>query len=282
MRDGQRPHREGRLVGRPHGREDRAAHRVRAAPRAAGLLAGRLGRGPHHRSGRAVPGPPRRRAHLRQPGAAVGQGAPGVLPVRPVGGRRRLHPELLRRRRSWSRATRRCTSGSPRMAEEVIGEQVTLEEMGGARMHATRVGLRRQPRRRRRRRHRAGQAAGSRTCPATGASRRRRTIGRAAGATAAPRRPPRRRRRRATTCTASSTALVDADSLLRGEAAVGARADRRLRPPRRPPDRHRGQQPDAEGRRAVRRLGRQGGPLHLAVRRLQHPAACSWPTCPAS
>ncbi len=27
--------------------------------------------------------------------------------------------------------------GSPRMAEEVIGEQVTLEEMGGARMHAT-------------------------------------------------------------------------------------------------------------------------------------------------
>src|SRR4051794_37275460 len=27
--------------------------------------------------------------------------------------------------------------GSPRMAEEVIGEHVTLEEMGGARMHAT-------------------------------------------------------------------------------------------------------------------------------------------------
>src|SRR3954464_13759348 len=27
--------------------------------------------------------------------------------------------------------------GSPRMAEEVIGERVTLEEMGGARMHAT-------------------------------------------------------------------------------------------------------------------------------------------------
>src|SRR5258706_11349664 len=27
--------------------------------------------------------------------------------------------------------------GSPRMAEEVVGEHVTLEEMGGARMHAT-------------------------------------------------------------------------------------------------------------------------------------------------
>ena len=27
--------------------------------------------------------------------------------------------------------------GSPRMAEMVVGEKVTLEEMGGARMHAT-------------------------------------------------------------------------------------------------------------------------------------------------
>ena len=27
--------------------------------------------------------------------------------------------------------------GSPRMAEKVIGEHTTLEEMGGARMHAT-------------------------------------------------------------------------------------------------------------------------------------------------
>ncbi len=113
VRDGQRPDREGRLVGRSHGREDRAAHRVRAAPRAAGVLAGRLGRRPHHRPGPAVPGPPRRGAHLRQPGAAVGQGAAGLLPVRTVGRRRRLHPELLRRRRSWSRATRRCTSARP-------------------------------------------------------------------------------------------------------------------------------------------------------------------------
>src|SRR5947199_8614702 len=30
--------------------------------------------------------------------------------------------------------------GSPRMAEMVIGEQVTLEEMGGARMHTSRSG----------------------------------------------------------------------------------------------------------------------------------------------
>ena len=31
----------------------------------------------------------------------------------------------------------RCILGSPRMAEKVIGEKVTLEEMGGARMHCS-------------------------------------------------------------------------------------------------------------------------------------------------
>ena len=74
------------------------AHRVRPAPRAADLLAGRLGRRPHHRPGRAVPRPPRRRAHLLQPGEAVGPGAADLLPVRPVGRRRRLHPGVLRHR----------------------------------------------------------------------------------------------------------------------------------------------------------------------------------------
>ncbi len=66
--------------------------------RAADLLAGRLRRRSHHRPGRAVPGSPRRRPDLLQPGAAVGPRAPDLLPVRAVGGRRRLHPELLRHR----------------------------------------------------------------------------------------------------------------------------------------------------------------------------------------
>ena len=110
VRDGERPDGEGRLVGRAHGREDRAAHRARAAARAAGRVPRRLRRRAHHRPGRAVPRPARRGPHLRQPGAAVGQGAAGVLPVRPVGRGRRVHPRVLRRRCSWSRATRRCTS----------------------------------------------------------------------------------------------------------------------------------------------------------------------------
>ena len=48
--------------------------------------------------------------------------------------------------------------GSPRMAEMVVGEKVSLEEMGGARMHCTVSGCRRPARPRRRRGDRAGQA----------------------------------------------------------------------------------------------------------------------------
>ena len=110
VRDGERPDREGRLVGRAHGREDRAAHRDTRSARAAGRLPRRLRRRAHHRPGRAVPRAARRGPHLRQPGAAVGQGAAGVLPVRAVGRGRRVHPRVLRRRCSWSRATPRCTS----------------------------------------------------------------------------------------------------------------------------------------------------------------------------
>ena len=48
--------------------------------------------------------------------------------------------------------------GSPRMAEMVIGEIASLEEMGGARDARDRLGMRRQPRGRRCRRDRAGEA----------------------------------------------------------------------------------------------------------------------------
>ena len=54
--------------------------------------------------------------------------------------------------------------GSPRMAEVVIGENATLEEMGGARMHATVSGCGDNLVRRRRRGDRRGASAGSRTC----------------------------------------------------------------------------------------------------------------------
>ena len=65
---------------------------------------------------------------------ASGQHPAGLLPVRAQRGRRRVHPGVLRRG-SMVEHNASMYLGSPRMAEEVIGEQVTLEEMGGARMH---------------------------------------------------------------------------------------------------------------------------------------------------
>ena len=160
--------------------------------------------------------------------------------------------------------------GSPRMAEMVIGEITTLEEMGGARMHATVSGcgdnlavddedaldqakafftylpdivargtadVR-------------GPSAGTRD------HRRHRSARRAHPVRHA--RTDRRARRRGV--------------VLRDQAAVRARGHRRPRPPRRCAGRHRRQQPGAARRRAVRRLGRQVHALHQLVRRVQRAA----------
>ena len=169
--------------------------------------------------------------------------------------------------------------GSPRMAEMVVGENVTLEEMGGARMHATVSGCG-TTWRRRRGRHRAGQAL--LLLPAHVLARD----------TARLRRRSRRR--------ASTDDLVPAR---RVGAVRRARSDRRARRRRTPSSRSsRCSRPswssDSPGstagrsasspttggprRGAVRRLRRQGRPLHLAVRRVQRAAASTWPTCPGS
>ena len=161
--------------------------------------------------------------------------------------------------------------GSPRMVEMVVGERTTLEEMGGARMHATVSGSgdnlavddadaiaqardyfsympqnwRTPPPALRRR---SAVAAAHRR---HGAGRRERRLRHA--------RPHRRRGRRR--------------QLLRGQAAVRARGDRGLRAARRTTGRDRRQQLDAQGGRAVRRLVGQVGALHLVLRRLRHPVA---------
>ena len=184
VRHGQRPDREGGVVGRAHGREDRAPDRARAARRAAGVLAGRLGRRPHHRPGRALPGPPGRRADLLQPGAAVGQGAAGVLPVRAVGRGRRLHPLVLRRGVHGRGQRLDVPRLAPHGRDGDRRDRHARRDGRGA--HARdRVGLRRQPRHRRRRRHRAGD--GLVLVPARSLARRAAGVrGRAAGEAAHP------------------------------------------------------------------------------------------------
>ena len=162
--------------------------------------------------------------------------------------------------------------GSPRMAEVVIGEHISLEEMGGARMHATVSGC------------------GDNLCaddddaidqarrflsylptnwtlepPADGTGRSDR-IGEADSRHGAGRGAARVRHAQRGRC-ARRCGLV-----LRDQAAVGARADRRLRSPRRAARRHRRQQPETSRGSALRRLCRQGRALHLAVRRVQRAA----------
>ena len=68
-------------------------------------------------------------------------------------------------------------------------------------------------------------------------------------------------------------ALVDEGSFLEVNKRWAKELDRRLRAARRPRRRHRRQPAEVQGRRAVRRLRRQGGALHLDLRRVQHPAA---------
>ena len=155
VRDGQRPDGQSWFVGRPDGGEDRPADRVRTGARAAGGVAGRLGRGTDHRSDPAVPGPAGCRADLLQPGPAVGPSAPGVLPVRAVGGGRGLHPELLRCG-VHGRGQRLDVPGlaphggdGDRRARHLGGDGWGPDACDG-------VGMRRQPGGRRRRCHRHG------------------------------------------------------------------------------------------------------------------------------
>ena len=164
--------------------------------------------------------------------------------------------------------------GSPRMAEMVIGEKVTLEEMGGAKMHCSVSGLRRRAREDRGGRHRLGAALHRRTCPRTATQLPPVAAPRApkpSGKTHRGDRPGRReqvlrhdgRHRRD-----HRRGLV-----VRDQAALREGDAHRLRAHRRARRRHRREPAEAPRRRALRRLGRQGRALHLAVRRVQRPAA---------
>ena len=89
---------------------------------------------------------------------ALGQGAADLLPVRAVAPPAAPTSPAFCDIVIMVEGNASMYLGSPRMAEMVIGEKATLEEMGGARMHCTVSGVRRPARARRRRGHRAGQA----------------------------------------------------------------------------------------------------------------------------
>ena len=162
----------------------------------------------------------------------------------------------------------------PDVVKTVTGEDVTLEELGGAMSHAVEVGRRHVRRRRRevvpRRRALPAVVPARRTTWRSRRSSRPTTTPSGCApscATCCRRRPnlpydmhkviqARRRRRRV-------------HGVL---PALGALDPVRLRPHRRAHGRHRRQPADGARRRARHRVGREGGPLRAHVRRVQHPA----------
>ena len=170
--------------------------------------------------------------------------------------------------------------GSPRMAEEVIGE-IGHARGDGRRPHARhRVGLRRQPGRSTTPTPSSRPACGSRTFPSTGGTCPPVALpdgagGRADTATSC---PP--RRRRGYDMHRVIDGLVDAAVVLRDQAAVRARADRGLRSPRRStqsaswPTTRRRRAACCSATRPTRRRGSSG---------CATPSTCrcsSWPMCP--
>ena len=164
--------------------------------------------------------------------------------------------------------------GSPRMAQMVIGEEVTLEEMGGARMHTSKSGCGHFLAKTDEDAIDLAQAATSPTCRPTGARRPPPAPPAEPGSQATRLRGrPRPTRSPPSTSRDLIDSVVDNGSFLEVSDALGEGAGRRLRPSRRPGDRDRRQPAEGQGRRAVRRLGRQGRPIHLDLQRLQRPAA---------
>ncbi len=253
----------------------RIQERALSLERPDGLPRGLRGRA-HHRAGADVPRPPRRRADLPQPGEALGRRAAGVRAVRPERRRRRLHPRLLRPRDH----ARRQRLDVPRLAADGRdGDRREGHPRGDGRRDAC---------------TRASPAAGtsscksdeegiadaraatSPTCPASWAQqppgRAGRAAARAAGRPSIARADPGGREQ------AVRHQGADRGARRRGLAAgdppaLGEGARRRLRAPGRPGDRDRRQPAQAQGRRAVLRLGRQGRALHLELQRVQRAAA---------
>ena len=258
-------------MGGAHRREDHPDHRAGLRDRGADGLPRRLRRRPDHRPGGPVPGPPRRRQDLLEPGA--GQRARSRRCVR-CSARRRPAARTSRRSAtswSWSRATRRCTwaptgwsrwspARRPRWRRWAgrgctapsrgVGHFLCKNEdaaLGVVRRYLSYLpsNWRAPPRRRRRPPTRADRPA---RASARRASGRRSTCAATCGGCWTPARSSRSRR-------------CGRARLIVGFGAAGRRGRRR-----------RGQQLDVQGRRAVRRLRRQGHPLHPALRRVQRAA----------
>ena len=267
-----RLHREGGLVGRADLREA-GPHPGAGRPRpAAGGLPGRLRGRAAHRPDGLLPRPPRRLARSSTCRCALSGRVPQICCLHGPSAAGGAYMPAFSTGSAWSRATRRCTWPRPRVAEKVTGERTTLEEMGGALMHATVSGC--------------GDEVFGSDWEAIAAARL--LLSYLPDELPSGGRPPRRPRPRpaptgpAVIPASSPNAAYDVREVIDGLVDAGsffeikarwaqemvtglARLDGRVVG-------HRGQPAAGAQRRDLRRLRRQGGPVHLAVRRLQHPA----------
>ena len=257
------------------GREDPPHPGARAEPADADGLPRRLGRRAHHRAGADVPGPPRRRAIFHNQVQAVGRRAAGLRAVRPERRRRRLHPGVLRRRDH----ARRQRVDVPRLAAHGRdGDRREGHARGDGRRADAHRRLRLRPPARQDRRggHRRSRGATSPT------SRRNWEQQPPAAPPAAA--PASRDAARGARSPADENKPFDMQGADRRRSSTRARCSRSTRAGRRSSivgyarldgrvDRHRRQPAQAQGRRAVRRLRRQGRALHLDLQRVQRAAA---------
>ena len=243
-------------------------------------LPGRLGRRADHRPGRTVPGPARRgrrssTTRSRRPARCPRSAACSARAPRAA----RTSPRSATSC-SWSRATPRCTWArrawprGHRRAGDARGDGRGADALRGLRLR---------------------RPAGADDKAAIEAAQALplllpAELARASRPDRGGRRPARRSTRRSwsrrtsdgrSTCTRWSPAWSTTASFFEIKPASRA-SDRR---PGRIDGRAVGivaNQPEAEGRRAVRRLGRQGGAVRLAAATRSTSRCCSWPTCRAS
>ena len=162
----------------------------------------------------------------------------------------------------------------PDVVKTVTGEEVTLEELGGAMSHASKSGVCHL-----RGRRRGDRARGGALPPQLPA---RRTTSRSRRTSPPTDDPNRECPELRDLMPASPNIPYDMKSVIaRGRRrrrllgvlpALGRLDHLRVRPPRRPPGGHRRQPADGAGRRARHQQRREGRPLRAHLRRLQHPA----------
>ena len=185
---------------------------------------------------------------------------------------------------SWSKGNASMYLGSPRMAEMVIGEKVTLEEMGGARMHCSVSGcgdVLVQDRGGGDRGRRGATSPTSRRASGSCRPRPPRRAPRVEPASASTR-SSRSTRTSPSTCSQLIDALVDEGIVLRGEEALRRGARHRLRA-------HRGAAGRASSPTSPSARAACSSSTRPTRRRASSGCAtpstsrCStWPTCPAS